>query len=191
MKNNQSTLEITNSIKVLEEGGLLLYPTDIGWCIGCDATNISAIKKLFVLSELPKKHPLFAMVQNDAMLERYMEKVPDLAYDILDIASKPTILEYDQPKKLATALISSTNTTRIYVATSKFCQYLIGRFKKPLACTTANKYKHKVPKRFSEIAEPILSGVDYVVNLQEQEAPYIAPAIIALSLSGKVKVIRE
>ena len=109
------------------------------------------------------------MVANDAMLERYVEKVPEVAYDILDLATKPTTIIYDQPKGIAKNAIAQDNTMAIRVASDKFCQYLIHKFKKPIISTSANLAGQPTPQCFSEIDKTILKGVDYVVNLQRDK----------------------
>ena len=188
---NDITTEINNCIEVLSKGGLILYPTDTVWGIGCDATNELAVKKVYALKQREDSKALICLVGNDAMLERHVEQVPEVAYDILDLATKPTTIVYDNPIGLAKNAIAKDNTLAIRVASDKFCQYLINKFKRPIISTSANIAGEPTPKGFSEISKPILKGVDYIVNLQHDKKNGPPSSIIKLSNDGTVKVIRE
>lgn len=183
--------EINKSIEVLNSGGLILYPTDTVWGIGCDATDEAAVEKIYQLKKRATSKSMLCLVANYAMLERHVEKVPDLAYDIIDWSEKPVTIVYDEPKGIAQNLIAEDNTLAIRVATDKFCQSLIQRFKKPIVSTSANLAGNPTPRSFLEIDEHILKGVDYVVNLQREGVNATASSIIKLSKDGAVKVIRK
>lgn len=184
------TNELNKALKVLQNGGLVLYPTDTVWGIGCDATNTAAVEKVLTLKGLDYKG-LVCLVASDAMLERHVEKVPDLTYDIMDLATKPTTLVYDRPKGFASNVIAQDNSVAIRVASDKFCKYLIGKFKKPIVSTSANLQDQPIALNFKEIDKAILTGVDYVVNLKP-ENQYAGPSsIIKMGIDGRVKVIRE
>ncbi|WP_273566278.1 L-threonylcarbamoyladenylate synthase [Maribacter halichondriae] len=183
--------EIIKAISVLEKGGLILYPTDTVWGIGCDATNENAIKKVFALKKREDSKALICLVSNDAMLERHIEKVPEVAYDIIDLSTKPTTIIYDHPKGVAKNLVAGDNTLAIRVASDKFCQYLINKFKKPIVSTSANFSGEPTPQNFGQISDPILKGVDYVVNLRRDEINGTPSSIIKLGNDGTVKIIRE
>lgn len=185
------TEEINKAIAILEKGGLLLYPTDTVWGIGCDATNKNAVQKVYDLKQREDSKALICMVGNDAMLERHIDHVPDLAYDIIDLSTKPTTIIYDNPKGIAKNLIGNDNTLAVRVATDKFCQYLINKFKKPMVSTSANISGQPSPNSFKEISKAILTGVDYVVNLHQDKKNGRPSAIIKLSNDGIVKVIRH
>jgi L-threonylcarbamoyladenylate synthase len=185
------TEEINKCIEVLENGGLILYPTDTVWGIGCDATNEKAVEKVFQLKQRDDSKALICLVANDAMLEKYVEKVPDLAYDLMDLSTKPTTIIYDKPRGIAKNLIAEDNTLAIRVASDKFCTYLIGKFKKPIVSTSANISGNSTPKSFQNIDEAILKGVDYVVNLHREKLNNSASSIIRLSNDNTVKIIRE
>jgi len=189
MANEQD--EINKCIEILESGGLILYPTDTVWGIGCDATNELAVKKVFHLKQRDDSKALICLVANDAMLERHIEQVPELAYDLMDLSTKPTTIIYDKPKGVAKNLVASDNTLAIRVASDKFCKYLIGKFKRPIVSTSANISGTPTPKSFQNIDKAILSGVDYVVNLHQEKQNESASAIIRLGNDGTVKIIRE
>lgn len=185
------TEEINACIKILEKGGLILYPTDTIWGIGCDATNEAAVQKVYALKNRDDSKAIICLVSNDAMLERHVEHVPELAYDIMVLSTKPTTIIYDRPKGVAKNLIAFDNTLAIRVASDKFCQYLINKFRKPIVSTSANVSGEVSPKAFDEISESILKGVDYVVNLPSESPNAVPSAIIKLGNDGTVKVIRE
>lgn len=185
------TEEINNAISVLENGGIILYPTDTVWGVGCDATNEDAVRKVYALKQREDSKALICLVGNDAMLEKHITNVPDLAYDIMDVSEKPTTIIYDKPLGIAKNLIADDNTIAIRVASDKFCQYLINKFKKPIVSTSANISGNATPKQFSHIEEAILKGVDYVVNLQQDKMMSTPSAIIKLGNDGTVKVIRK
>jgi L-threonylcarbamoyladenylate synthase len=134
---------------------------------------------------------LICLVANDAMLERHIEKVPELAYEIMDLSTKPTTIVYDRPKAVALNLIASDNTLAVRVASDKFCKYLINKFRKPIVSTSANVSGRPSPAGFREISETILKGVDYVVDLQSERPHAVPSSIIKLGNDGTVKVIRE
>ncbi|WP_097046183.1 L-threonylcarbamoyladenylate synthase [Flagellimonas pacifica] len=183
--------EIQSASDVLKKGGLILYPTDTVWGIGCDATNEEAVKKVYQLKKRVDSKALICLVANQAMLERHVTEVPEVAYDIMDLAEKPTTIVFDQPKEIAQNLIAKDNTLAIRVASDKFCQYLINKFGKPIVSTSANISGFPTPKHFKEISPEILKGVDYVVNLPDENKNPFPSSIIKLSNDGQVKVIRE
>lgn len=183
--------EINNCVAELKKGNLILYPTDTVWGIGCDATNAEAVKKVYTLKNREDSKAMICLVSNQAMLERYVKEVPDVAYDIMDLANKPTTIVFDEPIGIAENLVADDNTLAIRVASDKFCQYLINKFGKPIVSTSANISGEPTPKHFKEIAPKILKGVDYVVNLPDENQNPSPSSIIKLSNDGQVKVIRE
>lgn len=183
--------EVVRALEVLQEGGIILYPTDSVWGIGCDASNPDAVEKIYRLKKRSETKSMICLVSNDAMLERYLEMVPDLAYDLIDIAEKPLTIVYDKPKGVASNLVAEDNTLAIRVVRNEFCRRLIGRLQKPLVSTSANLAGEPTPGSFGEIQEYILKGVDYVVNLQRENVNTTPSSIIKLSGDGTVTVIRK
>ena len=188
---NDFSAEINKCIEVMANGGLILYPTDTVWGIGCDATNEAAVKKVYELKQREDSKALICLVANDAMLERHVAQVPELAYDILDLATKPTTIIYDNPIGLAKNAIAHDNTMAIRVASDKFCSYLINKYKKPIISTSANLAGKPTPTHFGKIEDPILKGVDYIVNLHHDKQNGPPSSIIKLGNDGTVKIIRE
>lgn len=185
------TDEIKNSIEVLYSGGLILYPTDTVWGIGCDATNEEAVKKVYRLKRREDSKAMICLVSNQAMLEKYVRQVPEAAYDLIDFSRKPITIVYDGPIGVAHNLIADDNTLAIRVATDKFCQYLINKFKKPIISTSANISGMPTPDNFKMIHPDILKGVDYVVNLHREKRMSTPSSIIKLANDGTVKIIRK
>lgn len=182
---------LKNCNEILNNGGLILYPTDTLWAIGCDATNPLTVEKIYRLKGLSNKTGLVSLVANQFMLEKNVDFIPEVAYDIIDIADKPTTIIFDAPKSIAKNALSDDGTTAIRVASDKFCQYLIGKFKKPIIATTASFQNNTYPKSFDEIAPEILKGVDYVVNLHPEKMSQTPSSIIKISNTNVVSVIRE
>ncbi|SIQ39081.1 L-threonylcarbamoyladenylate synthase [Maribacter ulvicola] len=187
----ETQTEINKCVEILENGGLILYPTDTVWGIGCDATNEKAVEKVYQLKQRHDSKALICLVANDVMLEKHVEQVSDLAYDIIDLSTKPTTIIFDKPRGVAKNLIAEDNTLAIRVASDKFCKYMIGKFKKPIVSTSANISGQSTPKSFQNIDSAILKGVDYVVNLHREKQNSSASSIIRLANDGTVKIIRD
>ena len=183
--------EIENALTVLKKGGLILYPTDTVWGIGCDATNPDAIDKVFKLKQRKDEKSLICLVNDFRMLNEYVENVPEVAYDILKYAKKPTTIIYDDPIRVSENIIAKDNSLAIRVTKDEFCKKLIQKFRRPLVSTSANFSGAKTPQSFAEIDPLILEGVDYVVNLHHDKKSGKPSAIIKLKNDGSVKVIRQ
>lgn len=179
------------AIAVLKRGGLLLYPTDTVWAIGCDATHPDAIDRIHRLKQKADNNGLICLVSDFRMLQQYVEDVPEVAYDILKYAAKPTTIIYDEPIRVAENLIAPDNTLGIRVCRNKFCNILLKKFKRPIVSTSANFTGAPTPKSFKDIDPAIIDGVDYVVNIDRERKSSKPSAIIKLSNDGKVTVIRE
>lgn len=185
------TQEIENALHVLKKGGLILYPTDTVWGIGCDATNAEAIDRIFKLKKRSDKKSMICLVSDFKMLNTYVEQVPEVAYDILKYAAKPTTIIYDDPIRVAENLIAEDNSLAIRVTKDVFCKKLIQKLRKPLVSTSANLSKSNTPKSYAEIDSIILNGVDYIVNLHHEKKSGKPSAIIKLGNDGSVRVIRK
>ena len=183
--------EIENALLILKKGGLILYPTDTVWGIGCDATNPDAVDKVFQLKKRNDEKSLICLVNDFRMLNEYVENVPEVAYDILKFAKKPTTIIYDDPIRVAENIIAEDNSLAIRVTKDEFCKKLIQRFRRPLVSTSANISGEKTPQSYAEIDPLILEGVDYVVNLHHEKKSGKPSAIIKLKNDGSVKVIRQ
>jgi len=183
--------EINKAFQTVQKGGLILYPTDTVWGIGCDATDIEAVKNIYKLKQRDDSKSMICLVSDFKMLERFIEEVPEVAYDILKYANKPTTIVYDRPRHIAENLIARDNSTAFRVVRDAFSNKLIKKLKKPIVSTSANISGQPTPNSFKEISDEILKGVDYIVNLQHQKKGGIPSTIIKLGTDGAVKIIRE
>lgn len=183
--------EVNNALKILKQGGMILYPTDTVWGIGCDATNFNAIEKIFELKKRNESKSLICLVSDLKMLNYYIQSIPEMAYDILKYADKPTTIIYDKPVRVAKNLIAQNNTLAIRIVEDGFTNQLIRKLKKPIVSTSANISGKSTPKSFKDINEHIIKGVDYVVNLPHVKKTTKSSSIIKLTNDGKVRIIRE
>ncbi len=183
--------EIANTIATLKRGGLILYPTDTIWGIGCDATNADAIERVYALKNRPGAKALICMVSDFKMLNQYVSDIPEVAYDILKYAVKPTTIIYDKPIRVAQNLLAEDESLAIRVSKHNFSKSLIRKFKRPIVSTSANISGQPSPQSFQEIDPAILAGVDYVVNLERNKKNGPPSAIIKLKNDGTVQIIRD
>jgi len=181
---------IAEVVTVLKQGGLILYPTDTVWGIGCDATNANAVRKVYNLKKRQDSKALICLVNNYSMLEKHIDNVPNIAYTILDIADKPTTVIYDAPAGVAENLVAEDNTLAIRIVKHSFCEKIIKYLGRPIVSTSANISGRPTPKSFKEIDDAFIKGVDYVVNLPSNNNTKPS-TIIKLSSKGEVKIIRE
>ena len=182
---------LDEAVKHLKQGNIILYPTDTIWGIGCDATNANAVNKIYKLKQRTESKSMICLVNNYSMLERHVDNVPNIAYNILELADKPTTVIYDNPAGIAENLIANDNSLAIRIVDHDFCKKLIRYLGRPLVSTSANIAGQPTPKSFEEIDEAIIKGVDYVVNLQNKNTNAKPSTIIKLSNNGGVKIIRE
>ena len=183
--------EIISAMAVLKRGGLILYPTDTIWGIGCDATNADAIERVYALKNRPGAKALICMVSDFKMLNQYVSDIPEVAYDILKYAAKPTTIIYDKPIRVAENLLAEDESLAIRVSKHNFSKALIRKYKRPIVSTSANISGQPSPKSFQEIDPAILEGVDYVVNLERNKKNGPPSAIIKLKNDGTVQIIRD
>ena len=183
--------EIKNCLEHLKNGGLILYPTDTVWGIGCDASNPAAVQKIFDLKQRADSKALICLVADDRMLQRYVKEIPETALDIVLLSETPTTIIYDEPKNVAENLIAPDNSIAIRVPDDEFCYQLLRKMNGAIVSTSANISGRPTPKSFSEIDQEILKGVDYVVNLHREKKSTKPSSIIKLSNSGLVKIIRK
>lgn len=183
--------EVNKALEILKRGGLILYPTDTVWGIGCDASHPDAIDRIYKLKKRADSKSLICLVSDFKMLNQFVEEIPEVAYDILKYAAKPTTIIYDDPIRVAENLIAEDNSLAIRVTKDDFCTKLLRKLRRPIVSTSANISGAKTPRSFKEITPEILEGVDYVVNLHRTKKTAAPSAIIKLTKDGKVSVIRE
>lgn len=168
-----------------------LYPTDTTFGLGCDATNVEAIKKIHKIKNRSDAQTFVILVESVGRLQSIVD-VPDLAWDIIDLSEKPVTLVYDNPKGLPKELVAADNTIAIRLINDLFCKKLISRINAPIVSTSANLSGEPSPKDFQSISQKIKEEVDFIFPECEDFIPHFkASSIIKLSADGRVKVIRE
>ncbi len=182
--------DIQSCLKVLAEGGLILYPTDTIWGIGCDATDPEAVEKIYTLKERPGQKALVVLVADERDILQYTA-APDLqVFDYLESLDQPTTVIYDHALGVADNLPAEDGSIAIRICKDDFCRHLLHRFRKPIVSTSANFSGQPAPKNFAAIDEGIKKAVDYVVkHRQDEESEGVASSIIKWE-NGKLKVIR-
>jgi L-threonylcarbamoyladenylate synthase len=188
---NDINTEIHNAFEVIQNGGIILYPTDTIWGIGCDATNVEAVKKIYALKQREESKSMIVMMNGEKMMYNVFKDIPEVAWQILDLSEKPTTLILDNPRNIALNLISNDKSLGVRIVKEPFCFKLMERMKKPLVSSSANISGMFSPKSFKEISPEIINGVDYVVNLHREKICDKPSTIIKLSLESKVKIIRR
>ncbi|WMW78578.1 L-threonylcarbamoyladenylate synthase [Flavobacterium sp. 20NA77.7] len=183
--------EVHHAFEVIANGGIILYPTDTVWGIGCDATNEEAIKKIYALKQREESKSMIVLMNGEKMMYNVFKDIPDVAWEIIDYSEKPTTLILDKPRNVAPNIIAEDNTLAIRIVAEPFCFKLMERMKKPLVSTSANISGQPTPKTFKEISPEIIKGVDYVVNLHHDKICKNPSTIIKLGLDSQVKVIRK
>ena len=188
---NDINTEIHNAFEVIQNGGIILNPTDTIWGIGCDATNVEAVKKIYALKQREESKSMIVMMNGEKMMYNVFKDIPEVAWQILDLSEKPTTLILDNPRNIALNLISNDKSLGVRIVKEPFCFKLMERMKKPLVSSSANISGMFSPKSFKEISPEIINGVDYVVNLHREKICDKPSTIIKLSLESKVKIIRR
>lgn len=184
--------DIKNAIEVMKQGGVILYPTDTVWGIGCDATNAEAVAKVYKIKKRDDSKALICLVDSDARLQRYVRNVPNVAWDILDIATKPTTIILDGAINLAPNLIAEDGSIALRITKEPFSHELCYRFQKPLVSTSANISGEPAAANYNDISQELLEAVDYVCFSRRQEhKPHTPSSIIKLKEDGEVTIIRK
>ncbi len=186
-----SNQEIQNAYEIIKEGGIILYPTDTVWGIGCDATNPEAVAKIYKLKQRAETQSMICLMNGEKMIYNVFNEIPEVAWQIMDFSENPTTLVLDKPRNVAKNLIAPDNTLGIRLVKEPFCFKLMERMKKPLVSTSANISGQPTPKSFKEISPEIIKGVDYVVNLHHEKIAEKPSTIIKLTNDSQVKVIRK
>jgi len=184
--------DIKKALEVLQKGGVILYPTDTIWGIGCDATNAEAVKRVYEIKKRADSKSMLVLMENVNLLERYMQEVPEIAYSLIEVTDKPMTIIYPAAKNLASNLLAEDGSVGIRITGERFTQQLIQRFRKPIVSTSANISGEPSPATFAEISDEIKGAVDYVVEYRQDDiAPAKPSSIIKLGVGGEIKIIRE
>lgn len=184
--------EIEKVVEVLRSGGIILYPTDTVWGLGCDATNREAVAKIYALKGSVNKKSMIILCKSIDSVARYVNKAPSLAYELMELAERPLTLILPNGMGIAENLIPEENTIGVRVPDHEFCNKLLMKFGKPIVSTSANISGEQTPIGLASISREIVDGVDHIVNPRFQGKPTgEASSIISLTQDGQVVVIRE
>lgn len=184
--------QIKQALDVLKSGGIILYPTDTVWGIGCDATGEEAVQKIYDLKQSANKTSMLVLLDQIDKVSLYIQKVPEVAWQLFEVADKPLTLILPEARGVASNLIPETRTLGIRIPQNEFCQRLIHKLNRPLVSTSANISGQPTPMTFSEISQEIIRGVDFVVDAScEENATRKSSSIIMVGPQGEIKIIRE
>jgi L-threonylcarbamoyladenylate synthase len=184
--------DLKNAVETLKYGGIILYPTDTIWGIGCDATNPKAVQRIYDIKEREDSKSMLVLMENPALLDRYVDDVPEVAWDLVEISSTPLTVIYPEAKNLAKNLIAEDGSIGIRFTKEKFTSQLLQRFRRPLVSTSANISGEKSPAFFDEISDEIKNKVDYIVEFRQDDyTPAKPSSIIKLGPGGKIDIIRK
>ena len=194
MKNESAifTDDLQRACDVLRNGGLILYPTDTVWGIGCDATDVDAVERIYALKRRMDRRAMLVLLDSPAGLDAYVADVPAVAWELLDVAVKPLTIVYAQARNVASNLPDEDGSLGIRITRELFSGRLCRMFRKPIVSTSANLSGLPAPASFREIADEIRNGVDYVVRYRQDDLTPVRPStILKLDAGGLVRIIRE
>ena len=184
-------VELKNTIEVLEKGGVIIYPTDTIWGVGCDATNENAVAKVFELKQRTESKSLIILVDGMEMLQKYVKNLPVKVTCVLAGTSRPTSVIYNNPVGLSKNVVANDKTVAVRIVNDAFCKRLIHDFGKPIVSTSANYSGKASPKCFDEIDKTLLKKVEYVVNLHREDKQNRSSQLVKISSKGKIEFLRK
>lgn len=185
--------DLSRALEVVRAGGVILYPTDTVWGIGCDATDPKAVSRVFAIKRRDDAKALISLVADEAMLGRWVENVPDAAWQLIDAAESdtPMTIVYDAPRGLAPNLLADDGSAALRITHESFSRRLCSMLRHPLVSTSANVSGEPTPATFAEIPQEILDAVDYVVEFgRDETAPRRSSSVVKVSDSGVIKILR-
>lgn len=192
MTGNIDKDDLNQALDTLKSGGLILYPTDTIWGIGCDATNPAAVERVFELKDRPFFKSMIVLLANDNQLQSYVNQVPEVAYELIEVSDKPLTIIFSSAKNLAPNVLAEDGSVGIRIVRHPFCERLLQRFRKPIVSTSANTSGTPAARDFDEIPENIRQGVDYIVKFGQQDTGRRSPStVMKLDSSGKFEFIRK
>lgn len=184
--------DIKQAVEVMNQGGIILYPTDTIWGIGCDATNETAVRRIFEIKQRADSKALITLVDSEAKIPFYVKDVPDVAWDLIECTEKPLTIIYNHGRNLAANLIAEDGSVAIRVTRETFSRELCMRMKRAIVSTSANISGKPSPQYFNDISENVKQAVDYICTSRQQEKEIrCASSIIKLSEGSLIKIIRE
>jgi L-threonylcarbamoyladenylate synthase len=183
---------VDKCVEVLRAGGIILYPTDTVWGIGCDATNAEAVAKVYQLKRSDDKRSMLCLMRDADMVVRYVNKAPGIAFEVMELSDKPLTAILPGAVGVAANLIPEEGTLGVRIPQHDFCQALLRKFGKPIVSTSANISGEETAKRLKDVVQEIIDGVDYVVNPRFEGKPTLKPSsIIAFGEGCEIEIIRK
>ena len=183
--------DIKEACRVMYEGGVILYPTDTIWGIGCDATNEAAVRRVYEIKQRADSKAMLVLVDTPVKVDFYVQDVPEIAWDLIDVADKPLTIIYSGARNLAPNLLAEDGSVGIRVTNEEFSRRLCQQFRKAIVSTSANISGQPSPRNFAEISDDIKSAVDYIVSFRQEEKANPKPSsIIKLGARGEIQIIR-
>lgn len=184
--------DVIKAVEVLRNGGVILYPTDTIWGIGCDATNPAAVQRIYDIKQRQDTKSMLVLMENPNLLNSYIAEVPEIAWELIEVADSPLTIIYPGAKNLAANLLAPDGSVGIRITNEAFTQQLIQRFRKPVVSTSANISGQKSPQNFVEISAEIKKLVDYIVGFRQDDLSRSNPSgIIKLGIGGQIEIIRK
>lgn len=191
-KNHIDMSDIDKAVAVLRSGGIILYPTDTVWGIGCDATNSEAVRKIYALKQRDDHKAMITLVADIVMLERTVDGIPDVAYDLIEFSGRPLTVIYDRGRNVSPLLTGDDGTLAVRLTREAVSAALCRRLGRPLVSTSANISGQPNARCFAEISEAIRNGVDYICTSRRDEKPGATPStIMRLTEGGRFTIIRK
>ena len=183
--------DIKAAVECMKKGGVILYPTDTVWGIGCDATNAEAVARIYKIKKREESKAMICLVDSDNRIQRYVRDVPEVAWDVMNLSTKPTTVILDGANGLAENLIAEDGSIAMRITQEEFSKQLCYRMQKPIVSTSANISGEPAAQNYKDISEEILNAVDYVCKSRRNEhKPHHPSSIIRLRQNGEVTIIR-
>ena len=183
--------EVFKATEILKKGGIILYPTDTIWGIGCDATDAKAVQRIYELKQREDNKSMLVLLDDAGKIASYAD-VPEIALQLIEVSNKPTTIIYPNARNLAANLINADQTIGIRITEEAFSKALLFRFRKPLVSTSANISGQPSPACFADISEETKNAVDYIVDFRRQETRPCSPSsIIKLGMDGSIQILRK
>jgi len=184
--------DIKEALNIIRQGGIILYPTDTIWGLGCDPSNDIAVNSIFNLKSRSELKSLIILADSIGMIERYVSEVPEIAYELTEVSDSPLTIIYPKGKNLAAGVCGSDGSVAIRICHDEFCRELISRFRKPIVSTSANVSGSPAPGNFSDVEKSLINRVDYVVKYrQDDRRKSSASPVIKINIDGTIKIIRN
>lgn len=184
--------DIKESLNTLRQGGIILYPTDTIWGLGCDPTNEAAVNRIFKIKSRADNKSLIILVDSLPMIDRYVTDIPEIVYELAEVSEAPLTIIYPKGKNLAPGVCSADGSVAIRVCRDEFCRELINRFRKPIVSTSANLSGSDSPGNFSEVEKSLADNVDFIVKYRQNDrSKGLASQVIKVNSDGTIKIIRH